>query len=38
MLTVPTIELREHQKDVFWAMTTGPYKRGLYTVYFDFNC
>ena len=30
MLTVPTIELREHQKDVFWAMTTGPYKRGLY--------
>lgn len=30
MVTVPTIELREHQKDVFWAMTTGPYKRGLY--------
>ena len=30
MLTVPTIKLREHQKDVFWAMTTGPYKRGLY--------
>lgn len=29
-ITVPTIPLREHQQDVFCAMTTGPYKRGLY--------
>lgn len=29
-IQIPTIPLREHQKDVFSALTTGPFKRGLY--------
>lgn len=29
-INIPTIPLRDHQKDVFGAMTTGGYKRGLY--------
>lgn len=29
-VTLPTVQLRDHQKDVFTALTTGPYKRGLY--------